>query len=211
VGGDGAVVIITGPPGAGKTTVAAALAARSARPAVHLHSDDFYGYIRSGYVEPYLPRAHEQNRVVVGVLADAALGYAAGGYLVLLDGIIGPWFLGPFRDRGGRGGVPLHYVVLRPDLAQTLRRARGRSERQLHESGPIRGLHQQFSQLGDLEAHGLDTSGLSAEQTIELVGTAMEAGRLRLPAGPAGPAPRSAAPKGSGRHDGCDRADQRDG
>jgi hypothetical protein len=186
VGGDrsgGAVVIITGPPGAGKTTVAGAVAARSARPAVHLHSDDFYRYIRSGYIEPYLPQAQEQNRVVVGVLADAALGYAAGGYLVLLDGIIGPWFLGPFRDRGHRAAVPLHYLVLRPELGQTLRRARGRSERQLHESGPIRGLHRQFSQLGDLEGHVLDTSALSAEQTIEAVEAALAAGRLRLPPG----------------------------
>jgi gluconate kinase len=187
--GGGAVVIITGPPGAGKTTVAGAVAARSARPAVHLHSDDFYRYIRSGYVEPYLPQAHEQNGVVVGVLADAALGYAAGGYLVLLDGIIGPWFLGPFRDRGRRAGVPLHYLVLRPDLGHTLRRARGRSERQLHESGPIRGLHQQFSHLGELEGHVLDTSALSAEQTIEAAEAALAAGRLRLPAAAAPPAP----------------------
>lgn len=187
--GGGAVVIITGPPGAGKTTVAAAVAARSARPAVHLHSDDFYRYIRSGYVEPYLPQAHEQNRVVVNVLADAALGYAAGGYLVLLDGIIGPWFLAPFRDRGGRAGVPLHYAVLRPDLDQTLRRARGRSARQLHESGPIRGVHRQFGQLGDLERHVLDTSALTAEQTIEALEAALGAGRLRLPPAPPAPPP----------------------
>jgi hypothetical protein len=183
----GAVVIITGPPGAGKTTVAAALAERSAGPAVHLHSDDFYRYIRSGYVEPYRPAAREQNRVVVGVLAGAALGYAAGGYLVLLDGIIGPWFLGPFRDGVGDAGVPLHYVVLRPGLAQTLRRARARPEPELRDSGPVRALHQQFSHLGDLEAHVLDTSALSAEQTIGAVGAALDAGRLRLPPEP-GPA-----------------------
>jgi hypothetical protein len=184
VGGDGgpggSVVIITGPPGAGKTTVAAALAERSARPAVHLHSDDFYRYIRSGYVEPYRPEAHEQNRVVVGVLAGAALGYAAGGYLVLLDGIIGPWFLGPFRDGAEDAGGPLHYVVLRPGLVQTLRRARGRPGPGLRDSGPVRALHRQFSQLGDLEEHVLDTSRLTAEQTIGAVGAAMDAGRLRL-------------------------------
>jgi hypothetical protein len=107
---------------------------------------------------------------------------------VLLDGIIGPWFLRPFRDGGGRAGVPLHYVVLPPGLTQTLRRARERSARQLHESGPIRSLHEQFSQLGDLEAHVLDTSGLTAEQTIEQVRAAMDAGGMRLAPGRAEPA-----------------------
>jgi AAA domain-containing protein len=193
VGGDGgrggAVVIITGPPGAGKTTVAAALAGRSARPAVHLHSDDFYGYIRSGYVEPYRPESHQQNRVVIGVLAGAAAGYAAGGYLVLLDGIIGPWFLEPFRDRAGQAAMPLHYVVLRPDLARTLARARDRPGPRRIDSGPIRALHQQFSQLGDLEPHVLDTTGRTVEQTIEAVQAVLDAGRMRLPPGPPGPAP----------------------
>jgi chloramphenicol 3-O-phosphotransferase len=180
----GAVVIITGPPGAGKTTVAAALAAGSAQRAVHLHSDDFYDCIRSGYVAPYLAAAHEQNRVVTGVLAGAAFGYAAGGYLVMLDGIIGPWFLDPFR---ARRDAPLHYVVLRPELPETLRRAQGRAGRDLRESGPIRSLHQQFSQLGDLEPHALDTTALTAGQTVSQVRAALAAGRLRLLPGP-GPA-----------------------
>jgi predicted kinase len=187
--GRGAVVIITGPPGAGKTTVAARLAGDSPRPAVHLHSDDFYGYIRSGYIEPYRAEADEQNRVVIGVMAGAAASYAAGGYLVLLDGIIGPWFLGPFRDAAGRAARPLHYAVLRPDLAQTLRRARERPGPVRIESGPIRGLHQQFSQLGDLEAHVLDTTGHSVEQTIAAVSAAVDAGRMRLPDEPAAPPP----------------------
>lgn len=187
--GAGAIVIITGPPGAGKTTVAASLAVRSAGPAVHLHSDDFYGYIRSGYIEPYRPESRQQNRVVVGALAGAAADYAAGGYLVLLDGIIGPWFLGPFRHRAGRAGLPLHYVVLRPALAEALARARGRPGPVRIESGPIRGLHEQFGRLGDLEAHALDTTGQSAEQTIAAVGAAVAAGRMRLPPQTAGPAP----------------------
>jgi adenylate kinase family enzyme len=36
------VLILTGPPGAGKSTVADILARASATLAVHLHSDDFY-------------------------------------------------------------------------------------------------------------------------------------------------------------------------
>jgi len=182
--GDRAVVIITGPPGAGKTTAAGAIAARSAQAAVHLHSDDFYQYIKAGWIPPYLPAAHPQNQVVIGVLADAAFGYAAGGYLVLLDGIIGPWFLGPFLAGSRRTGIPLHYIVLRPTLSECLRRARGRSSAGLRDSAPIRSLHQQFGQLSDLGAHLLDTTSLSPDQTIEQIGAALASGRVRLPPRP---------------------------
>ena len=75
----GPVVILTGPPGAGKSTVADVLARQSEMPAVHLHSDDFYDrYIKSGYVLPWLPESQKQNEVVTGVIAGAACAYAAG-------------------------------------------------------------------------------------------------------------------------------------
>src|SRR3984957_7540349 len=111
----------------------------------------------------------------------------------MLDGIIGPWFLAPFLNRRDS---PLPSVVLRPELPETLRRAQGRAGRELRESGPIRSLHQQFSQLGGLEPHALDTTALTAGQTVAQVRAALAAGRLRLPPGPP-PAPGPAlAPRG---------------
>jgi adenylate kinase family enzyme len=44
------ILILTGPPGVGKTTTAGLVTERSAR-AVHLESDAFFHFIRSGYVE----------------------------------------------------------------------------------------------------------------------------------------------------------------
>ena len=52
----GSVLILTGPPGAGKSTVARLLADTNEKPTVPLHTDDFYVSIRKGYVAPYLPR-----------------------------------------------------------------------------------------------------------------------------------------------------------
>ena len=73
------MIVLTGPPGAGKSTVARLLA--DALPfSVHLHSDDFWRYIRQGRIAPYLPAAHRQNQVVIDALTQAAFAYAAGGY-----------------------------------------------------------------------------------------------------------------------------------
>jgi hypothetical protein len=48
----------------------------------------------------------------MAVLAKAAERYAQGGYFVVVDGIVGPWFIHPFKSLK----QPVHYVVLRPAL-----------------------------------------------------------------------------------------------
>ena len=85
-------MIVSGPPGSGKTTVSAALALGCER-GVHLESDWFFRFIRSGFVAPWLPDAHSQNATVMDVAADAAAAYADAGYAVVWDGIVGPWLL----------------------------------------------------------------------------------------------------------------------
>lgn len=172
----GEILILTGTPGSGKTTAANTIARLPGSPKVHLHSDDFWAFIKAGSIPPWQVEAHDQNRVVIDVLAGAAARYAQGGYFVLVDGIIGPWFLDPFRSVG----AVLHYVVLRPELEEAIRRCRDRGGDTLTDPGPISALHQQFGALGALEHHVLYVAGLNVKQTCEAIGKAVESGRFRL-------------------------------
>ncbi|MBX5203777.1 AAA family ATPase [Rhizobium sp. NZLR1] len=172
----GEILILTGPPGSGKTTTALALAEEPGSPKVHLHSDDFWHFIKNGALPPYLPEAHEQNAVVMDVLAGVAEGYAKGGYFVVVDGIIGPWFLQSFKAIT----APLHYVVLRPPLDVAILRCQERGGDTLTDPEPITALYKQFSSLEELEKHVLSTDGQARHDTLSMVIEAVEGGKFRL-------------------------------
>jgi chloramphenicol 3-O-phosphotransferase len=176
----GSILILTGAPGAGKSTVARLLADTSTRPTVHLHTDDFYAAIRKGFISPWLREAQQQNIVVVGVIVEAALGFARGGYDVIIDGIVGPWFLDPFRE-AAKNGVAFDYVVLRPNEAETIRRGSARNfEKALRDEAVIAQMWKAFSDLGPLESHALDSTAAPPDVTAEEIRSGIAAGRFRL-------------------------------
>ena len=72
----------------------------------------------------HLPESNEQNLVVIEAFLEAAKRYARGGYDVIVDGIVGPWFLEPWRALV-REDYEVHYIVLRASKEETMKRAVG--------------------------------------------------------------------------------------
>ena len=172
------MLIVSGPPGAGKTTIARRMAETSVEPAVHLHTDNFFEAIRSGFIVPWLPESSPQNATISRAIVAAAGAYAQGGYRVFIDGVVGPWFLDIYRAEAARIGVAVDYVVLRPALEIAIVRARDRLVGPLADYPPR--IFEGFADLGALEGHVIDNSALAEAEVIGRIEAGLASGRFRL-------------------------------
>ena len=178
----GRIVIVSGPPGAGKSTIARRLAESvTGELAVHLHTDDFYAYVRKGFVAPWLPESRAQNITIMNALAASAAAYAAGGYEVLVDGIVGPWFFDPWLAAARDHALDLRYIALAPDEATTVARATARTAPgAMTDPKVVRTLWGQFQTFAPPEGHVVDTTGQAVEDTVEVLKAALGEGRFKL-------------------------------
>jgi chloramphenicol 3-O-phosphotransferase len=168
------IVIISGPPGAGKSSVARSLCERYDR-TVHLQTDELYASIRMGFVSPWKPESHRQNRMVSRAAARAATAFAQDLYAVFIDGVIGPHLLPVYVEELRAGGVPVHFAVLRPSLDEIVRRGTTREGANAIPAAMrvpeplLRRGHDTFVRWGDFAGLTIDNSGLTSDQTADRV------------------------------------------
>ena len=177
----GRIIVITGSPGTGKTTTASIVAKESNMDkSVHMHTDDFFHYLSKGAISPHLPESNEQNLVVIEAFLEAAKRYARGGYDVIVDGIVGPWFLEPWTALV-REDYEVHYIVLRASKEETMKRAVERSKLDRKTNVElVETMWEQFCNLGIYESNVIETTTYSIQEAVFAVKEKISSGAALL-------------------------------
>jgi cytidylate kinase len=171
------LLIITGPPGAGKSTVARSVVERF-DPSALVQGDVFFGFVARGYIDPWLPDSHEQNTVVTEATARATAAFAKGGFTTVFDGMVGPWFLPTFLEITDIPSV--HYAVLLPSVGTCVARVLGRTDHGFREEAVTRDMHASFAIAG-VDARSVIDADPDVRVVTEEVLRRYEAGMLAYP------------------------------
>lgn len=176
----GEMIVVSGPPGSGKSTVAEILADMY-DPGALVVGDAFFGFLRRGVIDPWLPEADAQNQSVLAAAA-AACGQLAEHCTVVYDGVLWPPYLPGFVKLVGR---PIHYAVLLPPLEVCLDRVRTRLGHPFSDRSAAAAMWHSFDDTtGGLPT--LDTAGSAHDVASQIAGL-VRTGSIRRPAG--GPEP----------------------
>jgi hypothetical protein len=171
----GSLLVVTGPPGAGKSTVCKDLM-RGTQRSVLIEGDAFFGFLKNGAIEAWLPESHDQNTVVTEAAASAAGAFVRGGYTTVHDGVVGPWFLPTFA--AGTGLDRLDYVVLLPTVDVCVQRVLTRHAHGFADEAATRKMHAEFAGAQVDERHVLRDLPEDVAGVTSLITAKQECGDL---------------------------------
>ncbi|MFC7876834.1 AAA family ATPase [Isoptericola sp. NPDC057391] len=178
----GDVVVVTGPPGSGKSAVAGELA-DLLDPSVLLEADWFFGRWRRGAVDPWLPEAAAQTAPAGRAALAATVEFARSDAWVVYDGVLHQDAAEDLAARAADAGVAVHRAVLLPPVGVCLARVGARTGHGFDDPDATRAMHAAFAaEVGGtaddavLRDDAASPGGLAAR-----VRDLLRAGALRVP------------------------------
>jgi broad-specificity NMP kinase len=180
----GSLLLLTGSPGCGKTTVAPLVADRHELSAC-LDLDWFFAKLRRGAVDPWRKEAHAQNRVVLHAAAEAVAAMADGGYFTVAEGILYPFMLDLFAGACDPYGITAHYAVLRAPIELVQQRVQDRKVEPQHvgalaDAAVVDDLWTLFENHGVDGRHQVDVGTRGPADVAEEIDRRLGAGDFRL-------------------------------
>ena len=161
------VLILTGPPGAGKSSVALALADRYDRVA-HIDVDTLRHFVTpTGYRAPGKLGFELQRALATRNACSLARNFMAERFAVIIDDVVpGREELDLYLEELGPAGLPVHFVRLLPSREVCKARNAGRREGRMPESR-IDVVYGEFEAARDMPGSVIDSSELTLEATVD--------------------------------------------
>jgi adenylate kinase family enzyme len=168
------IIILSGPVGAGKSTVAKELVSSSPHPTAYIEGDTFWSFIAKG-AESH--KRYDNFKLIMRSMTAAALPYALSGYEVVLDFSIPPWFLDAALKIARLREVPLDYVVLRPSETVCAARAAARTEGRISDYTRY---HDLYTDFDEAERYTIRDDTSNAASIAVRIREELNAGRFRI-------------------------------
>jgi chloramphenicol 3-O-phosphotransferase len=172
------ILIITGAPGAGKTTVAEALAERYDRVA-HIQVDVLRHFVTpTAYASPARggPAWETQRSLAIRNACDLARNFIEARFGVIIDDVVGPQGLAAYLEGLEPVAVPVHFVRLMPRLEVCEERDRARREERV-APGRVQVVHAFLESAGEHAGATIDNSDLSPQAAADKLQELTSTGR----------------------------------